>query len=432
MPTPSTNDLILVSLNDIKHALEKPPTSAPAPIVNSQADQLHQITKLLTNIVQARAPMPKLAPLPKETETVQEIPVSTAETPVPPMRVPDDNDPLPLPHAIPEEPAQPVRVEDEDKLPINVQPPTVLPNNVALTPPDDKPAKPPATTTPPSPPTPKKTVTFSDSVGPATRRKHQRNQRSKATNPKHQPQHRHGTRANKSVPLIAPETAANVIHTALHGNAFNPDTMQIAEYPELAKCSEGHLWIESCKGEFGRLLNGHGKKMKTGTNTIKFISADQIPKDKKATYLRIVAAYRPEKENPPQICFTVGGNLIFYPGNTSTKAADIVTVKIFINSTLSTPNAKFMTIDIKDFYLNTPMEEYEYMRIPVSIIPDDIIKQYNLRPLIHNRVVYVEIQKGMYGLPQAGKIANNQLIKLLKPHGFEECPITPGLWRHKT
>mmetsp|Transcript_37439 Transcript_37439/g.52808 ORF Transcript_37439/g.52808 Transcript_37439/m.52808 type:complete len:111 (+) Transcript_37439:250-582(+) len=38
----------------------------------------------------------------------------------------------------------------------------------------------------------------------------------------------------------------------------------------------------------------------------------------------------------------------------------------------------------------------------------------------------------MYGLPQAGKIANDQLVKFLRPHGYEECNITPGLWKHAT
>jgi len=38
----------------------------------------------------------------------------------------------------------------------------------------------------------------------------------------------------------------------------------------------------------------------------------------------------------------------------------------------------------------------------------------------------------MYGLPQAGRIAYEQLKKFLTPHGYHECPITPGLWRHVT
>ena len=41
------------------------------------------------------------------------------------------------------------------------------------------------------------------------------------------------------------------------------------------------------------------------------------------------------------------------------------------------------------------------MQLPISIIPDEIIEQYNLRELEHDGKVYIEIQKGMHGLPQA-------------------------------
>jgi len=91
-----------------------------------------------------------------------------------------------------------------------------------------------------------------------------------------------------------------------------------------------------------------------------------------------------------------------------------------------------MTGDVKDFYLGTPMDDYEYMHIPISVIPDSIMEHYNLAPLIHKGFVYVEIRKGMYGLPQAGKIANDQLTKFLTPHSYEPVPITTGLWKHTT
>ena len=38
----------------------------------------------------------------------------------------------------------------------------------------------------------------------------------------------------------------------------------------------------------------------------------------------------------------------------------------------------------------------------------------------------------MYGLPQAGKLAHDKLKKHLKAFDFQPCPITPGLWKHKT
>ena len=60
---------------------------------------------------------------------------------------------------------------------------------------------------------------------------------------------------------------------------------------------------------------------------------------------------------------------------------------------------------IANFYLNNPMYRYEYMELPLDIIPKEIIQQYNLRNLARKGFVYMEIQKCMYGLPQAEKIA---------------------------
>jgi hypothetical protein len=83
-----------------------------------------------------------------------------------------------------------------------------------------------------------------------------------------------------------------------------------------------------------------------------------------------------------------------------------------------------MTIDIKDFYLNTPMTHYEYMRVPLKTFPTAIINHYKLTDLTHNNNVYVEIMKGMYGLPQAGRLANDELIKHLATHGTTNA-LTP-------
>ena len=65
-----------------------------------------------------------------------------------------------------------------------------------------------------------------------------------------------------------------------------------------------------------------------------------------------------------------------------------------------------MTMDIKDFYLNTPMARFEYMHLRIANMPEDVIAQYNLREkATPDGYVYCEIHKGMYGLPQAGIIA---------------------------
>ena len=91
-----------------------------------------------------------------------------------------------------------------------------------------------------------------------------------------------------------------------------------------------------------------------------------------------------------------------------------------------------MWADIANFYLNNPMNRYEYMKLPLDIIPEEVIQQYNIRNLSHKGIVYMEIQKGMYGLPQAGKIANDKLKLHLDKFRYEPEPITPGLCRHQT
>jgi hypothetical protein len=77
-------------------------------------------------------------------------------------------------------------------------------------------------------------------------------------------------------------------------------------------------------------------------------------------------------------------------------------VKLLLNSVISTKNARFMTIDIKDFYLNTPMMRYEYMRLKLSELPPDFIEEYKLNnKATKDGYVYLEIRGGIYGLPQA-------------------------------
>ena len=107
----------------------------------------------------------------------------------------------------------------------------------------------------------------------------------------------------------------------------------------------------------------------------------------------------------------IGGDRVHYPSDASTPTANLLTIKILINSIISTAGTKFMTMDIKDFYLNTPMARYKYMRLHIADMPDDVIKNYNLRDkATPDRYIYCEIQKRMYGLPQAGIIAQ-QLLK---------------------
>ena len=91
-----------------------------------------------------------------------------------------------------------------------------------------------------------------------------------------------------------------------------------------------------------------------------------------------------------------------------------------------------MTIDIKDFYLSTKLKRFEYLRLKLDDLPEDVIEHYKLHGKVKNGYVYVEIQGGMYGLPQAGLLAQELLETRLMKHGYTQSKTTPGFWTHKT
>ena len=82
-----------------------------------------------------------------------------------------------------------------------------------------------------------------------------------------------------------------------------------------------------------------------------------IPRDCTITYGRIVIDYRPQKDDPNRVRITAGGNLIQdYPGEVTTRTADLTTAKIMWNSIISTEGARFMGIDIKSFFITAELD----------------------------------------------------------------------------
>jgi hypothetical protein len=213
------------------------------------------------------------------------------------------------------------------------------------------------------------------------------------------------------------------------------DTGRLLNYQQLI-CNPKYkkAWNLSAANKFGWLAQGVGNRIK-GTNTIKFIHKRKVPKSrlKDITYGQFVYPERPEKAEPNRTHFTVGGDQINYPGEVATPTADLLVAKILFNSTISMSGARFMTMDISNFYLNLPLAHPEYIRIKISDIPEEIINEYNLRNKVtESGHVHIEPNKGMYGLPQAGLIANELLEKWLNEHGYCQSKLIPGLWTQIT
>jgi hypothetical protein len=155
-----------------------------------------------------------------------------------------------------------------------------------------------------------------------------------------------------------------------------PEWHQLHNHPTLSA-----TWNISYANELGRLCQcigtspNEGKCVK-GTNTLFPIPYDKIPSDRRReiTYSKVVCKVRPEKGDVAnRTRITIGGNNIMYPGDLGTPTGSIELVKLLINSVLSQRNARLATMDLKNFYLNTPLNQPEYVRIKLADIPLEFI-----------------------------------------------------------
>ena len=188
------------------------------------------------------------------------------------------------------------------------------------------------------------------------------------------------------------------------------------------RCPDATTWTRSTANKWGRLLPhgvGHTrpvKEEKKRTGTLFFIKKTQVPAGRKVTYANFVCNIRPQKEETHRVRMTAGGDKLDYPGDASSPTVSMLGAKLHINSTISDARqgARYLGLDIKNYYLGTPLAYYQYMRVRPTDIPQEIWDDPNYD--IHmatDSYVYLEIRHGTYGLKEAGIIAYNQLVKKL-------------------
>ena len=155
-----------------------------------------------------------------------------------------------------------------------------------------------------------------------------------------------------------------------------------------------------------------------GTNTIHFISHSAVLHGCTVMYGCNVVGYQPQKLEPNCTRLKICGNQIDYPWEVATPTDNLTMAKLLFNSTISTPGAQFFGIDVNFFYLNTPHYCFEYMQLPLNLIPEEISLIYKIHCIADDVWVYIEIQKGMYGLPQVRLLGNKLLTQWLATRGF--------------
>jgi hypothetical protein len=181
------------------------------------------------------------------------------------------------------------------------------------------------------------------------------------------------------------KTTAITISPEMANAVICPETGKSLKHQELiTKLRHKTKWMKSTANQINIVYT---------TYTIRFIRRSDIPKGRKVTYGSFVLDIKDHKEENERTILTVGGDQIEYPGDKSTQTVDLTMEKILINSVISTPNAKFLVIDIKIFYLNTPLGRFEYMVINLASLPQETIEKYDLNKLAQDGKVYIEIQK---------------------------------------
>jgi hypothetical protein len=135
-----------------------------------------------------------------------------------------------------------------------------------------------------------------------------------------------------------------------------------------------------------------------------------------------------EEEDPHRIQATLGGNLIHYPDDVGTPTANLLLIKIFLNSVISTDGAEFATADLSNFYLMTPLKQPEYGGVKLTDIPDKIIGEYKLcEKSTPDGWIYFKVVRGMYGLPQSSSNSYDELEERLNKEGYFKSPLVPAL-----
>ena len=98
----------------------------------------------------------------------------------------------------------------------------------------------------------------------------------------------------------------------------------------------------------------------------------------------VVCEVKTQNEDPNRTRITVSGIQICYPGNVGMPTVSLDLVKLVIKSVMSRQNARFVCFDKKNFYLQTPIDRSEYVRIKLSDIPQEFIEESNLTQSVQN------------------------------------------------
>ena len=87
-------------------------------------------------------------------------------------------------------------------------------------------------------------------------------------------------------------------------------------------------------------------------------------------------------------------------------------------------------MEVKYFYLNNQIDIAEYIMINIFMEPQEFVEKYNLKEKVNSMYIFTRVTKVIYGLPQAGLIVHDSLVKHLEPYVYRPSSKTLVLWTH--
>ena len=172
---------------------------------------------------------------------------------------------------------------------------------------------------------------------------------------------------------------------------------------------------------FTELMVEEYRRLITTTDVMKPIPADGLPAGECTTYTSPQLTIDDNK-NPKRVRLVVGGNNLEFGGDVSAKVASMEAKKTLLQFTVTEPGARFASMDIKDFYITKMhrLEKSVYIKTPIKDIPKETIAEYDLKKFERDGIVIFKVDGCMYGLKEAGLIAQKALLKVLNTNGYSE------------
>jgi hypothetical protein len=160
---------------------------------------------------------------------------------------------------------------------------------------------------------------------------------------------------------------------------------------------------------------------------------NKLPLGKRSIRPNPILKLKPVNGNKAFRCrFTFSGQHSTYDGPRSSPTIDILGVKLFLNAIVSDDNCTHITADIKDCFIKHDLDEPEYLSFPITWIPQEHREEFGVANFPETATLLYQVDKALYGMPQASMIAHREITSLLALHGYHLSKTTPCLYTHVT